>query len=141
MRFADLLASVEIVGNILMDKKEVEQRYIQGFIHFFLQGSPPLLHSPIRVQQHLRVPLHPLIKLAIRLGRLIDADIMADDKTGVGAAGDDQVAQVAVVFFDVALAGADCETLWKVRQSRKGRDEGGSKKGGNLLFRRVCQNS
>ncbi len=40
MRFADLLASVEIVGNFLMDEKEVEQRYIQGFIHFFLQGSP-----------------------------------------------------------------------------------------------------
>jgi len=66
---------------------------------------------------------------------------VADHKTGVGAAGDDQVAQVAVVFFDVALAGADCETLWKVRQSQKGRDEGGSKKGGNLLFQRVCQNS
>jgi len=46
VRFADLLASVWIVGNVLMDKKEVEQRYIQGFIHFFLQGSPPYSTAP-----------------------------------------------------------------------------------------------
>jgi len=50
VRFADLLASVEIVGNFLMDEKEVEQRYIQGFIHYFLQGAP--LQTPPTPQPH-----------------------------------------------------------------------------------------
>lgn len=36
---------------------------------------------------------------------------MRDDKAGLGSAGNDHVAEVAVVGLDVALAGAEVETL------------------------------
>lgn len=71
------------------------------------------------MNQHLGVAIDPPVELVVRLGRVVDVDLMADDEAGRGAAGDDQVAQVAVVGFDVALAGAEVETL-----------EGGKGRGG-----------
>ena len=56
------------------------------------------------MDQHLGITLNPLVKLLICLRCVIDVDLMADDEAGFGAAGDDQVSEVAVVGFDVALA-------------------------------------
>jgi hypothetical protein len=55
--------------------------------------------------QDFSIPLDPLIELLIRDGGVLNTDLVADDEGGFGAPGDDQVAQVAVVVFDVALAG------------------------------------
>lgn len=63
------------------------------------------------MNQHLGVAIDALIELLVRLRRVVDVDVVADDEAGLGAAGDDQVAQVAVVGFDVALARSEVETL------------------------------
>ena len=64
------------------------------------------------MQQHLRISINSLVEFLIRLGRRVDADVVADDETRVCAAGDDEVAEVAVVLFDVALACPYRETLF-----------------------------
>ena len=58
----------------------------------------------VRMDQHLGITLNPLVKLLICLRCVIDVDLMTDDEARFGAAGDDQVSEVAVVGFDVALA-------------------------------------
>lgn len=63
------------------------------------------------MNQHLGVAINPLIELLVRLRCLVDVDVVADNEAGLGAAGDDQVAQVAIVGFDVALARSEMETL------------------------------
>ena len=63
------------------------------------------------MNQHLGVAINPLVELLVRLRRIVDVDVVTDDEAGLGAAGDDQVAQVAVVGFDVALARSEMETL------------------------------
>jgi hypothetical protein len=63
------------------------------------------------MNKHLGIAIDPLVELLVRDGRILDADLMADDEAGFGFAGDDQVALVAVVGFDVALAGSEEETL------------------------------
>lgn len=42
---------------------------------------------------------------------LVNAALVRDDKVGLGPAGDDEVAEVPVVGLDIALAGAEVETL------------------------------
>ena len=61
--------------------------------------------------QHLSIPILPAVKLAICTRRIINGDVVTDDEAGVGDTGDDEVAQVAVVGFDVALACCEGETL------------------------------
>jgi hypothetical protein len=63
------------------------------------------------MNQNLSIPILPAIKLLIRLRRFVNPDLVRDDKGGLGATGNDHVAQVAVVLLDVALACADCQTL------------------------------
>jgi hypothetical protein len=57
------------------------------------------------MNKHLRIPINPLIELLVRVRSIFDADLMTDDEAGFCASGYDQVAQVAVVGLDVALAG------------------------------------
>jgi len=64
------------------------------------------------MDQHLRIPIDALIELLIRARRVIDVDLMGDHKTRLRAPGDDQVAQVAIVGLDVALAGAYTQALF-----------------------------
>ena len=63
------------------------------------------------MKQDLGVSVDPSIELVVRLDRLVDTDFVADDKAGFRLSGYDQVAQVAVVCFDVALSSAEVETL------------------------------
>ena len=63
------------------------------------------------MDQNLRVPILPPVKLLIRFWCLVNTDLVRDDKRGFGAAGDDHVAQVSIVLLYIALACADCESL------------------------------
>ena len=74
----------------------------------FLSTRPSsrLKLSPVRMDQHLRIPIDALIELLIRARRLIDTDLMRHHETRLRAPRNNQVAQVAVVVLDVALARA-----------------------------------
>lgn len=64
------------------------------------------------MDQNLRITLDALIKLLVRSRRFINPDLMRDDKGRVGAAGDDHIAEVAVISLDVALACSESEALY-----------------------------
>ena len=65
------------------------------------------------MNQHLRVPIDPLIKLLIRRRRIIDLDIVRYHEARLRLPSNDQVAQIAIVFLDVALAGPESQSLWQ----------------------------
>ena len=69
------------------------------------------LDLSVRMNQHLRVALNTLVELLVCPRRLIDLNLVGDDKRRVSTAGDDHVAQVAIVLLDVALPRSKCETL------------------------------
>ena len=56
------------------------------------------------MNQNLCIPIDPLVKLDVRLGHLIDSNLVADDEAWLRLAGDDEIAKVAVVGLDVALS-------------------------------------
>ena len=64
------------------------------------------------MNQHLGVPINPLVKLLIRDLRVLDPDLVTHDEGRLRRAGDDEVAQVAVVLLYVALARGEGEALW-----------------------------
>lgn len=68
------------------------------------------------MNQDLRIPLNPFVKLLVRHRRLVDANLVRNDKRWLGLARDDQVTQVPIVSFDVALAGAEGEALYNNQQ-------------------------
>lgn len=57
--------------------------------------------------QDFRISFHPLIEFLVRSGRLVDANFVTDDKTGICFAGDDHITEIAIVLFDVALPRAE----------------------------------
>jgi hypothetical protein len=59
----------------------------------------------------LGISFNPLIELVICNFRFIEADLMRDDEARLCFAGDDQVAQLSVVRFYIALARAEGEAL------------------------------
>lgn len=61
--------------------------------------------------QDLCIPFDPLIKLLIRRWSIVDTDLMAHHKAGIGFARDDHIAKIAIVFLDVALACSEAEPL------------------------------
>jgi hypothetical protein len=63
------------------------------------------------MDQNLRVPILPPVKLLIRFWCLVNTDLVRDDKGRLGTAGDDHVTQVSIVLLYVALACTDCESL------------------------------
>ena len=63
------------------------------------------------MNQNLRIPILSTVKLRICLRCLINTDLMAYNERGLGAAGDDHVAKVAVVRFYVALTSSYGKSL------------------------------
>lgn len=53
------------------------------------------------------IPVLPLIKLFVRDHGVVEGDLVGDDEARLGPPRDDEVAEIAVVGFDVALAGAE----------------------------------
>ena len=66
---------------------------------------------PVRMQQHLRIPLDPLIKLRIRVWRLIDPYLMAHYKTRIRPPRDDQIPQIPIILLDIALPRSQRQAL------------------------------
>lgn len=64
------------------------------------------------MNQDLRIPINALVELLIRARRLIDANLMRHHETRLSAPRNDQVAQVAIVVLDVALARAYAQALF-----------------------------
>ncbi len=63
------------------------------------------------MNKHLSVAIDSLIEFLVCNGSVLDGDLVADNEAGLGSAGYDEVAQVAVVGFDVTLAGCQVESL------------------------------
>ena len=63
------------------------------------------------MQQNFSVPINPAIELIIRLDSTLQPNLMADHETRLGPTRDDQIAEIAVVRLDIALAGAEGEAL------------------------------
>lgn len=63
------------------------------------------------MNQHLGVPVDPLVELVIRHFSILDTDLVADDEAGLGLAGDDEVPQVPVVCLDITLPSSEFQTL------------------------------
>lgn len=82
------------------------------------------------MQENFRVAVDTLIKLLVSVLGLVETNVVRDDEGRLGASGDDEIAQVAVIFLntyastslhearsggsthlDVALTGADSEAL------------------------------
>lgn len=60
----------------------------------------------------LGVSVNPLIELLVCRLCVFDSNLVRDNKTRLCFAGDNQVAELAVVGFYVALAGAEREALY-----------------------------
>jgi len=60
--------------------------------------------ATIRMEQDLGVSIHSPVKLVVRFDGFVDTDLMADDEAWLGSSGDDEVAKVAIVRLDIALA-------------------------------------
>jgi hypothetical protein len=65
------------------------------------------------VEQHLCVSINSLVKLVVSINSLVDVDFVRNDKGGLGTARDDEIAELTVVSLDVALAGAEEESLFE----------------------------
>lgn len=63
------------------------------------------------MNEHLGVPINTLIKLFVRHFGVVNVDLVRHDEAGLGSARNDQVAKVAVVRLDIALASSKGETL------------------------------
>ncbi len=57
------------------------------------------------MDEHLGIAVDAPVEFLVRDGSVVDGDVVADDEAWGGAAGEDEVAEVAVVVLDVALAG------------------------------------
>src|SRR5579875_1429551 len=60
-------------------------------------GAGRALPSGGRVQDHLGVPLDPLVELVVGLGCLVEPHVVGHDEARPGPAFDDHVAELAVV--------------------------------------------
>src|SRR4051812_5020609 len=78
-------------------------------------GLPPsdelTLRLSARVQDDLRVALDALVELLVRLGCLLEPELVRDDEARRRPARDDQVAKVPDVALDVALPRAHPQAL------------------------------
>lgn len=63
------------------------------------------------MNQHLRVTLDPLVELDIGIWCLVDGHFVGDHKRRFCFAGDDQIAEVAIVGLDIALSSSQMQTL------------------------------
>lgn len=59
------------------------------------------------MDEHLGVPLNSLIELLVCDLSLIDANLVADDERWLSLTRDDEISEVSVVLFYVALASGE----------------------------------
>lgn len=72
-----------------------------------------VLKPAIRMEQDLGVTVDSSIKLVVSLDRVVDTNFVADNKARLRPTSYDQIAKVAVVSLDIALAGTEEQTLDK----------------------------
>lgn len=70
-----------------------------------------ILKASVRMDQYLRVAFDSFVELVVGDLSIFDADLMRDDEAWLRLACDDQVAEVAVVLFDVTLSGREVQSL------------------------------
>jgi hypothetical protein len=80
------------------------------------------LKPTVGMDDNLGVPVHSLVELLVRCLGVLDSNLVRDDEAGLSFPSDDQVAELAVISLDVALACADCQALLRVRPSRVEKD-------------------
>ena len=73
------------------------------------------------MDQNLCIALDALVKLLVCLRRFVNTDLMGDDKGRVSAAGDDHIAEVPVIFLDIALTRSESEALSSILGQPKNR--------------------
>jgi hypothetical protein len=64
------------------------------------------------MNKHFRVSLNPLVKLFISHLRIINPNLMADDKARFGLARYDEIPQVPVISLDIALSRRETQALF-----------------------------
>jgi hypothetical protein len=69
--------------------------------------------STVWMNDDFGVAVNPLVKLLIRFLRGVKPNLVAHDKARLRLASNDQIAKIAIVSFDIALAGAKRQTLQK----------------------------
>ena len=67
--------------------------------------------SPVGVDQHLCVPVNPLVEFLVRNFSFLDPNLMTNHEARARLSRDDQVSQVAIVLFDVTLSGREVQSL------------------------------
>ena len=67
--------------------------------------------------QYLDISIFPSIKFFVRMWGIIDFNLMADHEARFRTPGDDEVSQVAVIRFHVALSSCQVQAL-SLRQSK-----------------------
>ena len=93
------------------------QRSIRVHQHLCFRSAISLSHtSTLCLGALTGIAINALVELLICHLGFVDTDLVADHEAWRGFAGDDQVAEIAVVLLHVALAGGELETL-EVRQS------------------------
>lgn len=70
-----------------------------------------LVKGAIGMKQHLCVAINSLVELVVSIDSFVDVDFMRNDERRLGAARDDEVAQLTVVGLDVTLASAEEQTF------------------------------
>lgn len=70
------------------------------------------------MQQHFRESVDTFVEFVVCHRRIFEAEFVGDDEGWLCAAADDQVAEVSVVRFHVALAGT-----WGKKSARVGMQE------------------
>lgn len=63
------------------------------------------------MNQHLGIPVLPLVKFVVGHFRIIDGDLMGDNEARLRLASNDEISQISIVRFDIALAGRERQTL------------------------------
>lgn len=65
------------------------------------------------MQQDLCVSLNPLVKLLVGRWRIFKGALVGYYERGFRSSRDDQITQISIVFFDIALPGAEREAFFE----------------------------
>ena len=63
------------------------------------------------MNQNLGITFRSFVKFLISLGCLVDRNLVRDNERRVRPARDNHIAQVSIVFLDIALSGPNGKTL------------------------------
>jgi hypothetical protein len=70
-----------------------------------------LVQGAVRVNQHLRIPLDPLVKLFIRSWCILNVNLVRHNETWLRPTRYNHVAKISVVGLDIALSGSEVQAL------------------------------